>query len=85
MGSALRDARKARGLLLGDLAEQLGRQAAHVSQFEQGWGRTDARFLDRWAAELGHRWVLVPVEEDGERHIGRDFVPDTAKTERQAP
>jgi transcriptional regulator with XRE-family HTH domain len=64
MGAALRAARKARSLLMRDLAPTLGRQASHLSAFEQGWGRTDARFLDRWAAELGYRWTLTPLEDD---------------------
>jgi transcriptional regulator with XRE-family HTH domain len=64
MGSTLRAARNARGLLLGELATALGRQPAHVSQFEQGWGRTDARFLDRWAERLGYRWALIPIDQE---------------------
>jgi transcriptional regulator with XRE-family HTH domain len=68
MGAALRAARKTRGLLMRDLAPKLGRQAAHVSAFEQGWGRTDSRFLDRWAAELGYRWALIPIEQQEDDH-----------------
>jgi hypothetical protein len=35
---------------------------------------------------VGWRWYpSTGWERVCERHIGRDFVPDTAKTERQAP
>jgi transcriptional regulator with XRE-family HTH domain len=82
LAGALRTARLDRGRRQDELAETLGRGLAHVGQVERGYGRTDPVFLDRWAAELGYRWALIPIDQEDD-HIGGDHVPHSAKIERQ--
>lgn len=60
----LRAARETAGLTQDTLARRVGRSQNHLSTFERGWGRSDARILDLWAAQLGCRWALVPLEAD---------------------
>lgn len=60
----LRHARETAGLTQAVLARSVGRSQTHLSTFERGWGRSDARILDLWAAHLGCRWALVPLEAD---------------------
>ncbi|WP_327587063.1 helix-turn-helix domain-containing protein [Nonomuraea sp. NBC_00507] len=62
LAGVVREAREELGITQELLAGLIGRSQDHVSRFERGWGRTDARTLDRWAHQLGYRWALVPLE-----------------------
>lgn len=64
MAADLRTAREALNKTQANLGLEIHRSQAHVSAFERGFGRTDARLLDRWAAALGYRWALVPLDAD---------------------